>query len=187
MRACPPTYTLLDTPLGCVGIVWKTCSLRLKVQRVVLSTATGEVEQVLRRSYPNVEPSPRSAILDLCNGISAFLDGKAVSFALEDLDLDSCSAFQRSALLAEYGVPRGCVTTYGRLARHIGVPGAARAVGSALARNPFPLLIPCHRAIRSDGMVGGFQAGSDAKRRLLQLEGIRVSASGHVEKPTFHY
>jgi len=76
--------------------------------------------------------------------------------------------------------PRGYVSTYGRIARHIGSPRASRAVGSAFAGNPFPLVIPCHRALRSDGRLGGFQAGLAMKRRLLEMEGVRFREDGRV-------
>ncbi len=72
---------------------------------------------------------------------------------------------------------RGEVTSYGRLARRIGAPGAARAVGAALGRNPFWLLIPCHRVVAGDGSIGGYGGGADAievKRDLLAREGVAV-------------
>jgi methylated-DNA-[protein]-cysteine S-methyltransferase len=112
--------------------------------------------------------------------LEAFLRGQPVTFDLELLALDTCGDFQRRVLLAEYGIPRGRVSTYGRIARKIGVPGGARAVGRALATNPFPLIIPCHRAVRSDGALGGFRGGMPMKRALLQMEGVRFSEGGRV-------
>ena len=103
------------------------------------------------------------------------------------LDLGRCSPFQRRVLLAEQAIPRGRLSTYGRLARHLGAPRAARAVGGALARNPFPIVIPCHRAIRGDGSVGGFQGGMALKRRLLEYEGHVISAAGEVLDPRYHF
>jgi methylated-DNA-[protein]-cysteine S-methyltransferase len=64
------------------------------------------------------------------------------------------------------------VTTYGRLAARLGAPGAARAVGNALARNPFPLIIPCHRCVLEGGQLGGFRGGLEMKRALLEMEGV---------------
>ena len=80
--------------------------------------------------------------------------------------------------MAEYRIPRGRISTYGRIAKHIGAPGAARAVGTALATNPFPIVIPCHRALRADGGVGGYQGGAKMKRSLLEMEGIAFDDSG---------
>jgi len=94
--------------------------------------------------------------------------------------LERCTDFQRRVILTEYSIPRGRVSTYGRIARALGVMGGARAVGSALARNPFPLVIPCHRAVRSDGAMSGYQGGAPMKRALLEMEGVEVSPAGRV-------
>jgi len=73
------------------------------------------------------------------------------------------------------------VNTYGEIAKKIGHPGAARAVGTALAKNPLPLIVPCHRVIRSKGELGGFSAGdTNLKRRLLGKEGIIFDSRGRV-------
>ncbi|MBN1485705.1 MAG: MGMT family protein [Chloroflexia bacterium] len=101
--------------------------------------------------------------------------------------LDRCTDFQQRVLLAERDIPRGWVSTYGLIARHLGLPGGARAVGQALAGNPFPIVIPCHRAIRSDGRLGGFQGGEEMKRALLRLEDLEVTADGKVRQPRLYY
>jgi methylated-DNA-[protein]-cysteine S-methyltransferase len=119
-------------------------------------------------------------IAALIAGIQSFLSGKNVEFDIDILDLESCRPFQRRVLLAEFGIPRGYVSTYGRIARYLGVPGGARAVGNALARNPFPIVIPCHRALRSDGSIGGFQGGLAMKVRLLEMEGVSFRPDGRV-------
>ncbi len=117
---------------------------------------------------------------DLVTGIRAFLAGSDISFDTNILDLDMCSPFQKSVLLAEYGIPRGYVSAYGRIARFIGVPDGARTIGTALARNPFPIVISCHRALRSDGSPGGFQGGREMKERLLRMEGVRIGENRRV-------
>jgi methylated-DNA-[protein]-cysteine S-methyltransferase len=101
--------------------------------------------------------------------------------------MKQCSEFQRRVLLAEYGIRRGWVSTYGRIARHLGMPQGARAVGSALAHNPFPIIIPCHRAIAADGSLGGYQGGPEMKRSLLEMEGIAFGANGRVQVERFYY
>jgi len=87
-------------------------------------------------------------------------------------DLRGRSAFEREVLLAALGIPYGEVRPYGWLAHEIGRSGAARAVGSALGRNPVPLLIPCHRVVRENGGLGGYVFGPEAKRTLLEAEGV---------------
>jgi O-6-methylguanine DNA methyltransferase len=87
-------------------------------------------------------------------------------------DLSPLSAFQQRVLIATADIPRGQVRTYGQIAAAIGAPGAARAVGTALARNPVPLIIPCHRVVRAGGKLGNYGAGGQTmKRRLLDHEG----------------
>jgi methylated-DNA-[protein]-cysteine S-methyltransferase len=101
--------------------------------------------------------------------------------------MDLCSAFQQKVLHAEHAIPRGRVSTYRLIARRLGDANAARAVGTALATNPFPIVIPCHRAIRSDGALGGFQGGLKMKGALLRMEGIVFRNRDHVAARDFFY
>lgn len=88
------------------------------------------------------------------------------------LDTFHPSAFQRKVLLATAAIPCGSTSTYAAIAARIGSPRASRAVGSALAHNPLPWLIPCHRVLRSNGELGGYRFGLDLKRALLEQEGV---------------
>ena len=87
-------------------------------------------------------------------------------------DLRRLSGFERAVLEKAREIPRGEVRPYGWIAREIGRPAAVRAVGGALGRNPVPLLIPCHRVVRSDGRIDGYAFGTGAKRTLLADEGV---------------
>ena len=87
------------------------------------------------------------------------------------------SDFERSVYKATLKIPPGSVRSYKWVAEAIGRPGASRAVGNALNRNPYPVVVPCHRVIKSDGSVGGFARGLKAKKRLLSKEGVDLSAS----------
>lgn len=89
--------------------------------------------------------------------------------------LDLCSSFQQKVLRAVSAIPYGEVRSYRFIAKQVGRPRAYRAVGRALANNPFPLIIPCHRVIRSDGKLGGYQGGLKMKKALLRKE------AGHEE------
>lgn len=93
----------------------------------------------------------------------------------ELVDLSSRKGFQREVLDAVMAIPRGEVRTYAELASSLGRPKAARAVGNAVAHNPIPLLVPCHRVVLSGGGVGGYVYGSPFKLRLLQNEGYQVN------------
>ena len=106
---------------------------------------------------------------------------------MQIIDFDHCFEVQKKVLLAEYKIPRGCVSTYKRIANKIGIPNGARVVGNALARNPFPIVIPCHRAIKSNGELGGFQGGIEMKRILLEMEGIEFTINRKVITSNFYY
>jgi methylated-DNA-[protein]-cysteine S-methyltransferase len=99
-----------------------------------------------------------------------YFDGQRVLFD-EPLDLRETTAFQRQVWLAVRDIPYGETRSYGQIARQVGSPGAARAVGQAMAANPLPIIVPCHRVIGSDGNLRGFGGGLDLKHRLLEMEG----------------
>ena len=119
---------------------------------------------------------------ELARTLDTFLRGDAPSFPLDWLDLETCTPFRRKILLELAGVSRGKVISYGTLAARAGFPGAARAVGTAMARNPFPLVIPCHRVIRSSGESGRFGGGTALKRALLEREGVEFDQTGRVNR-----
>ncbi|NLF40457.1 MGMT family protein [bacterium] len=144
-------------------------------------------EEAARTLFPASPASSCAEIEAEAERIGAFLSGDAITFSLEMVRMDLCTAFQQRVLRAEHAIPRGKASTYGLIAKHLGMPKSARAVGTALATNPFPLIIPCHRAIRSDGTLGGYQGGLAMKRALLEMEGIAFSDSRGVEPAYFHY
>jgi methylated-DNA-[protein]-cysteine S-methyltransferase len=183
----PSSYTLLPSGFGVLGIVWQDTGEGPRVHRILLPNEQTSVEKMIRASFPNASPASCPAIAELGKRIQSFLDGKPVDFALTIVALEKCSEFQRRVLLAEHEIPRGWVSTYQRIARRLAVPRGARAVGRALARNPFPIIIPCHRAVRSDGTIGGFQGGAKMKRALLELEGVEFSPAGKVRTDRMYY
>jgi len=178
-------HTLVKTSFGVVGILWRPSDLR--VQRVFLPSPPAEAESRILAMHQASKPSSCPPVDELCERIQRFLRGEAVWFDLRILALDQCSAFQQSVLMAESEIPRGWVSTYGRIARQVESPGGARAVGRALATNPFPLVIPCHRAVQSDGALGGFQGGQEMKRALLQLEGVEFCGPSRVVMNRVYY
>jgi len=116
---------------------------------------------------PMDDSAPLRALAD---EIAAYYQGTRVAFG-QSLDLSDLSRFARRVLRAVRRIPYGQVRTYAQIARQIGQPHAARAVGQALRRNPVPLLVPCHRVIGSNGGLVGFGSGLAEKQRLLRLEG----------------
>jgi O-6-methylguanine DNA methyltransferase len=106
---------------------------------------------------------------DLPDRIRGYFAGKVVGFA-DKLDLSGSSPFQRRVWEVERSIPYGETRTYVWIAGKLGMPKAARAVGQALAKNPLPIIIPCHRVICSSGDLGGFSGGIGWKQRLLEIE-----------------
>ena len=176
-----------STPFGPVAILWSVLVDQPRILRVLLSKPGISTKHQVAMLFPDSAASSCSEINVIADDIDAFLSGEDTKFALEVIRLDLCSVFQRNVLLAEYGIPRGAVSTYQRIARHIGNPNGARAVGNALATNPFPIIIPCHRAIRSDRSLGGYQGGLGMKRKLLEMEGFDFDDAGRAVTGVFYY
>ncbi|MGQ9684523.1 MAG: methylated-DNA--[protein]-cysteine S-methyltransferase [Anaerolineae bacterium] len=178
----PESYYLpLASPCGELALVWHKGAYGARLRQCCLSSSTVSALQRLRAAYGELPLRSCPEMDDLADRLLRFLSGEPLRFDLALAEMDACSAFQRRVLLAEYGVPRGRVTAYAGLACSVGLIGAARAAGAALARNPFPLLIPCHRTVRNDGRIGGYQGGPAMKRRLLEMEGVPFLADGRVD------
>jgi methylated-DNA-[protein]-cysteine S-methyltransferase len=180
-------YLMIPSVFGPFAIIWREFKKNPKVYRIILSNKQASALEIVQNTFPTAGQSSNPIMLDFAQQIQDFLSGQVVEFDLTLLALETCSEFQRRVLLAEYGIPRGWVSTYGRIGKQIGVIQGARAVGSALAGNPFPIAIPCHRAIRSDYKLGGYQGGVEMKAALLKNEGFKISKSGKVITDRFYY
>lgn len=181
------SYTLLPSAFGTLAIVWQETAEGEKIRRVFLPNERTSVENLVQRSFVCASPLSCPVTTELGERIQSFLEGIAVPFTLDVITLERCSSFQQRVLLAEYKIPRGWISTYGRIARSLGIPDGARAVGQALSHNPFPIIIPCHRGIRSNGELGGFQGGPAMKRALLEFEGLEFSQTGKVLMNRIYY
>jgi methylated-DNA-[protein]-cysteine S-methyltransferase len=181
------SYMLVPSAFGDLSVVWREDEPGPRVYRVFLPNPQSSAQDLARASYPDAGPGSCPVIAGVGERMRRFLAGEAVGFDLDAVTIERCSEFQRRVLLAEREIPRGWVSTYGTIASCLGVPRGARAVGNALSHNPFPIIIPCHRAIRSDGSLGGFQGGTEMKRALLGLEGIDVSPAGRVRTERVYY
>ncbi len=180
-------YQRLMSIFGEIGLVWtqekETASP--VVRRIFLPAGQGTIEARIRGAFPGAVDRAHAAVGRIIDRIERYLKGDAVEFSLDYLDLGICGAFQQRVLRLEFQIPRGRVSTYGALADRLGHPRAARAVGTALARNPFPFVIPCHRAVRGDRTLGGFGGGLKMKRALLEMEGVRFDPRGRVQESHF--
>ncbi|MGH9277564.1 MAG: methylated-DNA--[protein]-cysteine S-methyltransferase [Acidimicrobiales bacterium] len=119
-------------------------------------------------------------------GLRAVLDGHKSARALR-YDLTGCSPFQQAVLAKTAEIPRGEVRSYGWVAKEIGQDAAVRAVGTALGRNPVPVLIPCHRVVRTDGRIGNYGFGTPVKVRLLTGEGVDLEELGRMAAGGMRY
>ena len=128
------SYLVRKTAFGPVAIAWQPSARGAVVRRVFLSDAASPAEDKLRRTYPQAVVAACPDIRAIGAGIRALLAGASVEFDLDLVDLEACPPFQRSVLRATHGIPRGRVSTYGLVAAQLDKPGAARAVGNALAR-----------------------------------------------------
>ncbi len=175
------------TPFGPVCIVWSVTKDRPRIIHIMLSRPGLSAEDHASQLFPDAVKSSCSEIDAIADSIKAYLEGEEVKFFLRDVDLSQCTKFQQSVLRAQFAIPRGFVSTYGLIAAHVGAPGGGRAVGNVMAGNPFPLIIPCHRTIRSGFHLGGFGGGTKMKRILLENEGIVFDKAGRVICKRLHY
>ena len=144
-----------STPFGSVGVIWTGLNDNPKIVRILLSKRGLPAEDQVSDLYPNSQASSCAEIDDVATAIKGLLEGEEIDFSLDIAELSLCTEFQQLVLRAEHRIPRGRVSTYGLIAEYLGKRRGARAVGNALANNPFPLIVPCHRAIRSDKHLGG--------------------------------
>ena len=162
------TYSLFPTAIGwCGALTAQSGLLRLYVGYTKRNQLLNQMVGVVGCSMEKVPAT--GVVIDT---IKRYCSGEKVSFEGCKMDWSSLSPFQQKVLKAAMKIPYGSVETYGSLARKVGCPRGSRAVGNALAHNPFPLVIPCHRIIRGDGKPGGFSAagGVVLKNKLLEME-----------------
>jgi O-6-methylguanine DNA methyltransferase len=172
-------YTTAASALGDVFVAWNATgvsAVRLAVDEEAFEAWYGE--RFARRCVEAVE-------LDrIATAARARLQGEEVDVPV---DLRECSPFEQRVLQKAAEVGRGHARPYRWVARELGAPDATRAVGNALGRNPVPLLIPCHRIIRTDCSEGGYVFGSENKRKLLEAEGLDFQAIETVVHRGFRY
>jgi len=161
------TIGICDTAFGWVGVARSPRGL------LALTLPQPDQEAALRPLLDRWGDDARRddvALGDLPDKLRRYFDGQPVSFD-ELLDMSGATDFQRRVWEATRRIPRGQTLTYGQIARQVGSPRAARAVGQAMARNPWPAIVPCHRVVGHDGRLPGFGGGLDMKRRMLDMEG----------------
>jgi methylated-DNA-[protein]-cysteine S-methyltransferase len=166
-------YRIFDTAHGVAAIAWSRGAVT--AFRLPGETAH-EAERSLLRRLPDAQRGdPPAEIAEVIARAVRYFAGEAVDFTDVAVDLGAQEPFFAAVYDAVRKLGWGEITSYGAIARSIGAaPEAARAVGQAMARNPAPLIVPCHRVLAAGGRVGGFSApgGSFSKARMLELEGV---------------
>ena len=161
-------YAIVGTKFGWVGLGGSEAGLvLLTLPKSPRKAALSEVKEFAADAVEDT-----SAFGDLPYRLQRYFYGDKVSFS-DSLDLSGATDFQKAVWGATRSIPYGETRTYAWVARQIGSSHACRAVGGALARNPLPIMVPCHRVIASNGNLGGFSGGLALKRRLLGLEAAR--------------
>jgi len=161
-------YHLFPTRFGCAAVLFETAPLLVK--RIFLPHPRRNILKGRIQHTGPANAGHTQEILSLCRDIQAYFDGAPIRPPCKLLDLRGLSPLQRVVLKTVATVSRGTKRTYGQIAAQIGRPRACRFVGTTLAGNPFPVVIPCHRIVRADGSTGGFSGGPELKRRMLALE-----------------
>ncbi len=171
------SFACFDTAIGRCGIAWG--------ENGILAASLPERDEaalrsrLLRHAPGAAETVPGEAIRALIGRVVELTSGQPVDLADTPLDLTDIPAFHRQVYAVALTIKPGETLTYGEVARRLGEPGAAQAVGQALGRNPIPIIIPCHRVLAAGGKTGGFSAdgGVETKFRLLAIERARLGSA----------
>ena len=168
-------FALFDTDIGRCGIAWGAHGI-IGVQ--LPEANEGRTRTRLLGRYPHAREAPTPAdVRRVIDGIVSLLGGEASDLSAAALDMDGVPEFDRRVYEVARGIAPGATLSYGEIAARLGERGLARDVGQALGRNPFPIIVPCHRVLAAGGKAGGFSAngGVTTKLRLLTIERARIS------------
>ncbi len=168
-------FILFDTAIGRCGIAWG--------ERGIVGVQLPEAREIATRTrmlerFPQAEEStPPPPVQRAVDEIVALLRGERRDLSAIPLDMDRVPLFHRRVYEIARSIPPGTTLSYGEIASRLGSPGSARAVGQALGRNPFAIVVPCHRVLAAGGRVGGFSAngGIATKLRMLSIEDARTN------------
>ena len=169
-------YSLFETSMGLCGLAWNERGvIGFQLPEDDASRTRGGIE----KRFPGiVESPPPPDVQGIIADVTALLHGEVRDLSTVPLDMDRVPDFDRRVYEIARAIPPGLVLTYGEIAARLGINNA-RAIGQALGRNPFAVIVPCHRVVAANGRLGGFSAngGATTKRRLLAIEGARRDES----------
>ena len=170
-RAVTAWYGEIDSPIGQLFVA----ATGAGVCELDFASSHDRADVIRRLQLRGFHPIPnQTAITAVAKQLNEYFRGERDRFEVP-LDLSGITPFTRAVLIATNDVPFGRLSTYRQIAQSIGQPKATRAVGNALGKNPIPVIVPCHRIIRSDSTIGKYTGGIHIKQRLLQLEGVGLA------------
>ena len=175
-------YQIIKAGKDEIGLVWSNVGKRPRVESVYLPHGKEKVLDRICKEYPGMQCTQCKIPNGIDNVIIALFKGQNKKVSLSAINLKKLTVFQTDVLKQVHRIPRGKVAAYSGIAARTGHSRAARAVGSVMANNPFPLIIPCHRVIRADRKVGQFGGGTQMKRELLEREGVIFGKNGIVSQ-----
>lgn len=178
-------YQIIAAKNEYIGIVWRFQGCKVLIENIFLPCSAGQLTAKIKKAYPEIDKARQKIPGGIARQIAKIYEGEEANIDLSLLNWEKLSAFSRKVFKATCKIPRGKVATYSGLAAKAGSSHAARAVGTALANNPFPLVIPCHRVVRTDGSLGGFGGGIRMKQELLAGEGVVSDGRGRVAAKCF--
>jgi len=164
-------HFLYDSPFGQGAFIFRESPFAI-VEVLLPRSGVRKLRAALKRAdwgRPGTHPHAKA----LVGAIADYFEGRVDPVFWPPwtwLDMSGLTPLQQAVLAATAAIPYGKVASYRQVAEAVDRPGAARFVGTTMARNPFPILIPCHRVVRSDGSIGQFGGGPDLKRKLLERE-----------------
>ncbi len=169
-------YGFMDSPVGDVLVAASDCGV-VEISYLDHTGSYDTLRELEQRGYLVYER--QGQVASVVDQLREYFEGERYTFSLP-VDLGGVTEFTRSVLERTIHIPYGKVETYGDVASGIGKPKASRAVGNALGRNPVPVIIPCHRVVRSSGAMGWYTGGPEIKRALLGIEGVAYGDRDHV-------
>lgn len=173
-------YIINHSPIGEITIIWRK-KPKFQIEEIFLSKPNKSSSQMAKEKYETEEKlainKKSKQLHNLLKEMDNYFNEKNYKFSLDYLNMDKLKPFQRAVLEAEFNTEKGTINTYKDIAVAIDRPKAYRAVGTALAKNPYPIIIPCHRTVKADrtiGGFGGFAGGLESKKILLELDGLMI-------------
>lgn len=165
-------YTIENTIISSITIIFKE-----KIEEIILSNPEKDSKIIAYEKYGNLEDGENKCVLSQVKEIKNYFKNKKANFNLNCLNLDKITSFQKSVLIAQSKTSFGDINYYKDIAIRINNEKSSRAVGNALRNNPFAIIIPCHRTIKSNNEIGGFSGfvkDNDFKKILLEHEGHEI-------------